>query len=111
MKKIIKTVICIAALISAVSCMNNTKTLLPNVSGKAGEVIIVVGKDNWEGNLGTRKAADLHGAGPVDVGSVTVGKRLRVPAAKGTIIFIGQSFAGSVLGHVQTPQEHSDLQH
>ena len=52
MKKIIKTVICIAALISAVSCMNNTKTLLPNVSGKAGEVIIVVGKDNWEGNLG-----------------------------------------------------------
>lgn len=52
MKKIIKTFICIAALISAVSCMNNTKTLLPNVSGKAGEVIIVVGKDNWEGNLG-----------------------------------------------------------
>lgn len=51
-EKIIKTVICIAALISAVSCMNNTKTLLPNVSGKAGEVIIVVGKDNWEGNLG-----------------------------------------------------------
>ena len=92
MKKIIKTVICIAALISAVSCMNNTKTLLPNVSGKAGEVIIVVGKDNWEGNLGN------------EIGGL-------LPAAKGTIIFIGQSFAGSVLGHVQTPQEHSDLQH
>ncbi len=48
MKKIIKTVICIAALISAVSSMNNTKTLLPNVSGKAGEVIIMVG----QGQLG-----------------------------------------------------------
>ena len=59
MKKIIKTVICIAALISAVSCMNNTKSLLPNVSGKAGEVIIVVGKDNWEGNLGNEIGGGL----------------------------------------------------
>lgn len=40
------------AMVSAVACGNNTKVLLPNVSGKAGEVIIVVGKDNWEGNLG-----------------------------------------------------------
>lgn len=30
----------------------NTKVLLPNVSGKAGEVIVVMDKDNWEGDLG-----------------------------------------------------------
>ena len=36
----------------AVSCGQSGKTLLPNVSGKAGEVIVVMDKDNWEGNLG-----------------------------------------------------------
>ena len=30
----------------------NTKALLPNVSGKAGEVIVVIEKADWEGNLG-----------------------------------------------------------
>lgn len=35
----------------AVSC-KGTRTLLPNVSGKAGEVIVVVEKSYWEGNLG-----------------------------------------------------------
>lgn len=29
------------------------KALLPNVSGKAGEIIVVIDKDDWEGNLGT----------------------------------------------------------
>jgi hypothetical protein len=52
MRTIQKVAICIVALFSAMSCRNNTKALLPNVSGKAGEVIIVIGKDNWEGNLG-----------------------------------------------------------
>ena len=52
MRNISRIVISTITLLSAVSCGNNTKTLLPNVSGKAGEVIIVVGKDNWEGNLG-----------------------------------------------------------
>ncbi len=28
------------------------KTLLPNVSGKAGEVVVVIDKDNWEGAVG-----------------------------------------------------------
>lgn len=35
-----------------VSCSNNPKALLPNISGKAGEVIVVIDRDNWEGNLG-----------------------------------------------------------
>lgn len=52
MRNISRIVICVVALMSTVSCRNNTKPLLPNVSGKAGEVIVVIGKDNWEGNLG-----------------------------------------------------------
>ena len=40
------------ALTALVSCHRNTKALLPNVSGKAGEVIVVIDRDNWEGNLG-----------------------------------------------------------
>ena len=47
-----KIITCALVLLGAVSCGGSTKSLLPNVSGKAGEVIIVVGKDNWEGNLG-----------------------------------------------------------
>lgn len=42
----------VLALTASVSCRRNTKALLPNVSGKAGEVIVVIDRDNWEGNLG-----------------------------------------------------------
>ena len=52
MKRISTILICMLALVSAFSWRNKTKPLLPNVSGKAGEVIVVIGKDNWEGNLG-----------------------------------------------------------
>lgn len=40
-----------AIVLAAVSC-KGTKALLPNVSGKAGEVIVVVEKSYWEGTLG-----------------------------------------------------------
>ena len=30
----------------------NKKSLLPNVSGKAGEVLVVIEREQWEGNLG-----------------------------------------------------------
>ncbi|MBO6168553.1 MAG: DUF4837 family protein [Bacteroidales bacterium] len=46
-----------AAALALVSC-KNTKALLPNVSGKAGEIIVVIDKNDWEGNLGT-KVRDL----------------------------------------------------
>ena len=42
-----------AVLLVAVSCGNKTtKKLLPSVSGKAGEVIVVMDKTPWEGDLG-----------------------------------------------------------
>lgn len=47
-----KIALILAALLALVSC-KNTKALLPNVSGKAGEIIVVIEKADWEGNLGT----------------------------------------------------------
>lgn len=54
MKKIL---LALAAVLALASC-KNTKALLPNVSGKAGEIIVVIEKADWEGNLGT-KVRDL----------------------------------------------------
>ena len=48
MKKIL---LILAALAALVSC-KTTKALLPNVSGKAGEIIVVIDKNDWKGNLG-----------------------------------------------------------
>ena len=45
-------VVAVVAMIAAVSCGSNGKALLPNVSGKAGEVIVVIDREGWEGNLG-----------------------------------------------------------
>lgn len=36
----------------AVSCGGSGKKLLPNVSGKAGEVIVVINQGEWEGEVG-----------------------------------------------------------
>jgi len=42
-----------ACLLALVGCKNGKKgNLLPNVSGKAGEVLVVIDRDQWEGNLG-----------------------------------------------------------
>ena len=49
MKKILFTLACVLALAGC----KGSKALLPNVSGKAGEVIVVIEKADWEGNLGT----------------------------------------------------------
>ncbi|MCQ2136512.1 MAG: DUF4837 family protein [Bacteroidales bacterium] len=55
MKNIFKTfalMMCLAAMLSA--CKGtSTKPLLPNVSGKAGEVVVVIDKTAWDGALGT----------------------------------------------------------
>ena len=51
MKAIIKFSALIMTLLALGGC-KGTKTLLPNVSGKAGEVIVVMDRTNWEGNLG-----------------------------------------------------------
>lgn len=42
-----------ATLFSICSCKNSGKALLPNVSGKAGEIAVVINKGDWEGAVGT----------------------------------------------------------
>lgn len=49
MKKILFV---LAALAAICSCKDSGKALLPNVSGKAGEIIVVIDKSDWEGALG-----------------------------------------------------------
>ncbi len=43
-----------ASVLALASCNRNKvqKALLPNISGKAGEVIVVIDKGNWEGSVG-----------------------------------------------------------
>ena len=55
MKRLAIILCAVAATLCACSCSNSTtkKTLLPNVSGKAGEVIVVIEKADWEGALGS----------------------------------------------------------
>jgi hypothetical protein len=56
MKKFLKYMaIAIAAAVALSSCteQQKRKVLLPNISGKAGEVIVVIDKGNWEGQVGT----------------------------------------------------------
>ena len=51
MKKYMKFMaIALAAMIALASCSEEKKrkALLPNISGKAGEVIVVIDKGNWE---------------------------------------------------------------
>ena len=52
MKRIISILLAAAAFFGLVSCKGSGKALLPNVSGKAGEVIVVIERADWEGNLG-----------------------------------------------------------
>lgn len=52
MKRILSSILfCFAALAALVSC-ENSKNVLPGVSGKAGEVIVVIEKAHWDGELG-----------------------------------------------------------
>lgn len=47
-----------------VSCGGNGRKLLPNVSGKAGEVIVVIDQTEWEGEVGVRLRELLAGDCP-----------------------------------------------
>lgn len=44
------TLFCV--MLTLCSCSGNRQTLLPNISGKAGEVIVVMDKSDWESTLG-----------------------------------------------------------
>ena len=52
MKRIITILVAALSLLGLVSCSGSGKGLLPNVSGKAGEVIVVIERADWEGALG-----------------------------------------------------------
>ena len=54
MKRFFTYILLLAASFAAISCNENTKkkALLPNISGKAGEVIVVINKGDWEGAIG-----------------------------------------------------------
>ena len=56
MKRTFKYIlVALATVLTLASCNEEKrkKALLPNISGKAGEVIVVIGKTDWEGALGT----------------------------------------------------------
>ena len=53
MKRIQHIVLLGILLLAATACGERQKALLPSVSGKAGEVIVVMTKGDWEGNLGS----------------------------------------------------------
>ena len=52
MKRILNIFFAFLSLVSVIGCKGGSGTLLPTVSGKAGEVIVILGRDDWEGNLG-----------------------------------------------------------
>ena len=52
MKRILNLILLALCALAATCCKTSTKTLLPNISGKAGEVIVVIDRANWEGELG-----------------------------------------------------------
>ena len=54
MKRILNFLAALSAIMCLAACSNGSshKSLLPNVSGKAGEVIVVIEKADWEGALG-----------------------------------------------------------
>lgn len=55
MKRIISLLTLAVSMFALISCneASRKKALLPNISGKAGEVIVVINKGDWEGALGT----------------------------------------------------------
>ncbi len=55
MKRILTYLLAVAAAVLALASCNQKKVqkaLLPNISGKAGEVIVVIDKGAWEGSVG-----------------------------------------------------------
>ena len=65
MKGIIRIAALVAMVLALAGCKGrNRGQLLPNVSGKAGEIVVVIDKDNWEGNIGTELREILAGDCP-----------------------------------------------
>ena len=75
----------------AVSCGGSGKKLLPNVSGKAGEVIVVINQGEWEGEVGD--------------GIRTLLARLPFPSAKGATLYSGEYHAFEFYQYFPDTQE------
>ncbi len=52
MKNLFNRVFWAGLVLAALVSCKNSKALMPNISGKAGEVIVVIDRGDWEGNLG-----------------------------------------------------------
>ena len=67
MKRFAYILLSMAALLALGACAGRNTSrekLLPNVSGKAGEIIVVIDKDSWEGAPGTALRTFLSGDCP-----------------------------------------------
>jgi len=54
MKKVLSTLVMMAAALGLVGCKHNSNMLLPNVTGKAGEVVVIMEKSDWDSELGDK---------------------------------------------------------
>ena len=60
-----KTTAILAMALALTGCKHKERgALLPNVSGKAGEIVVVIDKNNWEGSVGTELREILAGDCP-----------------------------------------------
>lgn len=60
-----RLLLALTALLALAGCKNEKKgTLLPNVSGKAGEVLVAIEREQWEGDLGVAIRDVLSGDTP-----------------------------------------------
>ncbi len=60
MKYVSRLMVLVACVLSLMGCkQGNKKNLLPNVSGKAGEVLVIIEREQWEGNLGVAIREEL----------------------------------------------------
>ncbi len=75
------------AVLSALVACKPTKALLPSVSGKAGEVLVVIDKNNWEGDLGNAIRETLGDDCPFLAQSEPLYNLMNVPASNFSEMF------------------------
>ena len=91
MKRIVKITALVAVVLALAGCKGgNRGQLLPNVSGKAGEIVVVIDKDNWEGEIGNALRGILAEDCPYLAQREPLFNLANVPP--GSFIAIGQVF-------------------
>ena len=88
MKRFFLILTLLPALFAAVSCGNRSgKPLLPNVTGKAGEVIVVIDRESWEGAVGNEVRSLLSADRPYLAQREAMFNVANVPPASFTNLF------------------------